>query len=103
MFKMVYSEWLGVFGWGIFFIGLVTAIVLFAVKRKFYPVMYLVSIATYVFTIGFVIDAFDLSRDITLILLAFSTIIFIVLGIYFAKKFEARKSEFMELVPSKRR
>lgn len=100
---MVYSEWLGVFGWGIFFMGLVTAIILFAVKRKFYPVMYLVSIATYIFTIGFVIDAFDLSRDITLILLAFSTIIFIVLGIYFAKKFEARKSKFMELVPSKRR
>ena len=55
---MVYSDWLAPFGWGIFFIGLVLAIILFAIRKKFYPVMYLVSVATYIFTVGFVIDAF---------------------------------------------
>ncbi len=99
---MVYSIWLAPFGWGIFFTGLVVAIILFAIKRKFYPVIYLVSIATYIFTIGFVIDAFDLSKNWTLFLLALSAIIFIILGVYFAKKFEARKSEFRETIPKKR-
>lgn len=100
---MVYSPWLGPFGWGIFFIGLVVAIILFAIKRKFYPVMYLASIATYIFTIGFVIDAFDLSKNITLLLLALSALIFILLGFYFAKKFETKKAEFIESIPSKKR
>src|SRR3989344_6786887 len=94
--------WLAPFGWGIFFIGLVAAIIIFAIKRKFYPIMYLISITTYIFTIGFVIDAFDLSRDVTLLLLALSAVIFILLGFYFARRFEARKSEFMESVPAVR-
>jgi len=100
---MVYSYWLGPLGWGIFFIGLVVAIILFAIKRKFYPVMYLASIATYIFTVGFVIDAFDLSRDVTLLLLALSALIFILLGFYFAYRFERKKSEFVENIPSKKR
>lgn len=99
---MVYSAWLGPFGWGIFFIGLVVAIILFAIKREFSPVMYLVSIATYIFTIGFVIDAFDLSKNWTLLLLALSAVIFIVLGVYFTKKFEAKKSQFAESIQKKR-
>ena len=99
----MYSVWLSLFGWGIFFFGLVAAVVLFAIKRKFYPVMYLISIATYVFTIGFVIDAFKLSRDITLILLAISAVLFIFIGFHFSKKFEKNKSDFMESIPQKRR
>lgn len=101
-YKM-YSVWLSLFGWGIFFFGLVAAIILFAVKRKFYPVMYLISIATYIFTIGFAIDAFNLSRDMILILLAISAGIFIFLGFHFSKKFERNKSDFMENIPQKRR
>lgn len=100
---MVYSEWLAPFGWGIFFIGLVIAIILFAVKRKFYPVMYLASISTYIFTIGFVIDAFDLSKNWVLLLLAFSAVIFIILGTYFANKFEGKKAEFMQTIPSRKK
>lgn len=99
---MAYSSWLGVFGWGIFYIGLVTAIVLYAMKRKFYPVFYLVSISTYVFTIGFAIDAYDLSKNWVLFLLAFSAVYFILLGFFFSKKFEAKKSQFKESIPSRR-
>ncbi len=99
---MVYSLWLSPFGWGIFFIGLVLAIILFAINRKFSPVMYLVSISTYIFTIGFIIDAFDFGKNLILLVLALSAIIFIALGFYFTKKFEKRKSEIMDQIPSKR-
>ena len=83
---MVYSFWLAPYGWGIFFIGLVVAIILFATSRKFYPVMYLISIATYIFTIGFMIDAFNLSKNYVLLLLALSSIVFIGLGLYFSSR-----------------
>jgi Kef-type K+ transport system membrane component KefB len=99
---MVYSAWLGVLGWGTFFIGLVAAIIIYAIKRKFYPIMYLVSIATYFFTVGFVIDAFDLDRDFVMLLLGFSAVLFILLGFYFSKKFSEKKEEFASRIPSKK-
>lgn len=98
-----YSYWLGPFGWGIFFIGLVIAIILFLVKRKFYPVMYLVSVALYVFTFGFVIDAFDMGKNSILLLLAFSSLIFILAGVYFSYKFKSKKVSFEQSIPSRRR
>lgn len=99
---MAYSPWLGAFGWGIFFLGLVFAIILFSIKRKFYPVMHLVSIATYIFTVGFIIDAFDIGKNGVLLLLAFSAVIFIVLGFYFSTKFKKDKESFVSRIPSKR-
>lgn len=100
---MSYSFWLAPFGWGIFSIGLITAIILYAINRKFYPVMYLVSIATHIFTIGFVIDAFKLSKDLVLIILGVSSLIFIVEGFYFSKKLSKNKEEFARSIPSKRK
>lgn len=100
---MVYSAWLAPLGWGIFFVGLILAIILFSTNKKFYPVMYVVSIATYIFTVGFVIDAFDLGKNWILLLLALSSIIFVVIGMNFAKKFENRKSNFEKSIPSRKR
>jgi UDP-N-acetylmuramyl pentapeptide phosphotransferase/UDP-N-acetylglucosamine-1-phosphate transferase len=99
---MAYAMWLAPLGWGIFFIGLIASIVIFSVKRKFYPIMYLISIATYIFTIGFVIDAFDLGKDSTLLILALSAIVFISLGFYFNKKFSKEESEFVSKIPSRK-
>lgn len=99
---MAYSPWLGAFGWGIFFLGLVAAIILFAVKRKFAPVMHLVSIVTYIFTIGFIIDAFEVGKNGVLLLLAMSAVIFIALGFYFSTKFKKEKENFISRIPVKR-
>jgi len=99
---MSYAYWLGPYGWGIFFIGLVIAVIMFAVKRKFYPVMHLVSIATYIFTVGFIIDAFDFGKNGVLLMLAFSAVLFILLGFHFSTKFQKRKDEYLERAPSKR-
>ncbi|MEK6800308.1 MAG: hypothetical protein AABY10_01820 [Nanoarchaeota archaeon] len=99
---MGYSPYLGIFGWGIFFIGVVVAIVLFAIKKKFYPVMYLVSIALYIFTVGFVMDIFDMGKNGVLLMLALSACFFILAGMYFSHKFKNRKEEISKNVSSRR-
>ena len=99
----MYSAWLSPFGLGIFITGLIAAVIIFAIKRKFYPVMYLISIATYIFTVGFVIDAFDLGKNGVLLSLAFSAMVFILLGVYFGNKFNKVKDSFEKEIPSKSR
>ncbi|TAL51520.1 MAG: hypothetical protein EPN86_06500 [Nanoarchaeota archaeon] len=78
--------WYPVLGWGVFWIALVVAIVLYAMKRKWYPMMYLISVALYIFTVGFVIDVFSLNKNAILLLLAISAAIMIFLGYYISKK-----------------
>ena len=79
--------WYPVVGFGAFWIGLVIAIILFAMKRKWYPIMYLISVCLYVFTISFVIDVFDIQKNGILALLALSAVLMIGLGMYLSKKF----------------
>ena len=98
----VYSMWLAPFGWGIFFIGLVVAIILFAIKKRFYPVMYLISIATYIFTVGFVIDAFSFNKNMILVTLAVSSLLFILAGVYIGIKFEKAKDSFLDALPGRK-
>ncbi len=83
---MANGIWYPFLGYAVFWIGLIVAIILYAMKRKWYPLMYLISIALYIFTIAFVIDVFDLSRNWILLLLALSAVIMILLGLYLSKK-----------------
>ena len=78
--------WFNILGDVIFLIGLVVAILLFAMKKKWFMIMYLISICVYIFTIGFVIDVFDLSKDQILLILAFSSGVMITAGIYLSKE-----------------
>ena len=64
--------------------------------------MYLVSIATYIFTVGFVIDAFDFQKNAILLTLAISSVLFILAGVYIAYKFEERKEDFSRNIPQKK-
>ena len=80
--------WYPFLGYGVFWIGLVVSIILYAMKRKWYPIMYLISVSLYIFTVAFVIDVFDLSKNGILLTLAFSTLVMIGLGIYLSKKFQ---------------
>lgn len=77
--------WYPYLGYSVFWLALVVAIILFAVKRKWYPLAFLISVSLYIFTIGFVIDVFDLSKNWILSLLAFSTLIMLGLGFYLSK------------------
>ena len=75
----------GMWGWGIFWISLIVGIILFVKSKKLYPVIYLVSIALYIFTAGFVIDAYSLGKLGILLTLVISAVVFMLLGYYFSK------------------
>lgn len=83
--------WYPILGYGIFWIGLVLAVIMFATMRKFYPILYLASISVYIFTLGFVIDVFDVGKEGILILLAFSTLLMITIGMSLAKSKQKKK------------
>ena len=72
-------------GWGVFTIGFIIAIILFAKHKKLYPVFYLISICLYIFTAGFAIDVFELQEFGILITLVFSAIVFMLLGFYLSR------------------
>lgn len=79
--------WYPYLGYSIFWIGLIVAVILYAVKRKWYPLMYLISICLYIFTIAFMIDIYDLGKNAILGLLALSAVLMIGVGMYLSKKF----------------
>jgi hypothetical protein len=81
---MVFYEALG---WGVFWISFVLAIILFAKYKRIYPVFYLISVALYIFTAGFIIDVFNLGKFGILSVLVISAIVFMVLGYYLSKVF----------------
>src|SRR3989338_700669 len=69
-----------------YFFYVLGIMLLFAMKKKWFMIMYLISICVYIFTIGFVIDVFDLSKDQILLILAFSSGVMIAAGVYLSKE-----------------
>ena len=83
------AYWYPYLGYGVFWIALIVSIILYAIKRKFYPIMMLISISLYIFTVGFVIDVQDIGKNGILLILAFSSFIMLGLGWYWSKKFKS--------------
>lgn len=80
------ATWYPALGFFLVFIGIIISIILFIVKRKWYPVLYTISILIYVFTVGFVIDVFDFTKNGVLLILAFSAALMIYVGSYIGRK-----------------
>ena len=89
---MAYGEWYPFLGWSVFIISLIIGIVMFATHKKIYSIFYLVSIALYVFTAGFFIDVYNLSKGGILGVLVVSAILFMLIGWYFSKIFGSDNS-----------
>jgi hypothetical protein len=79
--------WYPFLGWSVFIVGLIVAIIMFSNMKRLYPVMYVASIALYIFTAGFFMDVYDLSKGGILLVLVISAIIFMLLGWYFSRIF----------------
>ena len=77
--------WYPILGWGVFWIGLIVSIILFSIYRKLYPVIYLISVSLYIFTVGFMIDVFNFQELGILITLVVSAIVFMALGFYLSR------------------
>lgn len=80
---------LGSIFWVTFVLSVIACIIFlivsYAISRKFYPLIYVLSIFTYVNFVAFTIDAFDLSRNWILFMLGISSVILILLGIFFSQ------------------
>lgn len=72
-------------GMGVFWIGLIIAIILFATYKKIYPVFYMASVALYIFTASFMIDVFNLGKLAILSTLIISAVLFMLLGYYLSQ------------------
>ncbi|MEK6974637.1 MAG: hypothetical protein AABW41_05375 [Nanoarchaeota archaeon] len=84
--------WYPFLGYGIFWVSLIVAIILYAIKRKWSPLVYMISVSLYIFTVGFVIDIFELKKNGVLLILFASALIMILLGWYLSKKLDPLKT-----------
>ncbi|MBI2545526.1 MAG: hypothetical protein HYW22_02965 [Candidatus Aenigmarchaeota archaeon] len=82
---MVWHEIIAV---GEFFVGVIIALALYANTRKLFPLMYEISVLFYIFTVAYVIEEFNLSKDMTVIILAVSAVIMILLGFYLSRQIQ---------------
>lgn len=80
-----------VIGWGVFWIALILAIILFSKYRKLSHVFYLCSVSLYIFTAGYMIDIFSFTRFGILTTLIFSAGMFMGLGYYLSQVFGEQK------------
>jgi hypothetical protein len=74
-----------IIGWGVFWISLILAIILFTKYRKLSHVFYLCSVALYIFTAGYMIEIFHFTKFGILATLVLSAILFMTLGWYLSK------------------
>jgi len=72
-------------GWAVFWISLISSIILFAKYKKLSSIFYLISVSLYIFTIGFAIDVFEFGKFGILTTLVVSALIFMLLGYYLSK------------------
>ena len=79
------AYWYPILGWGVFWVSFVVAIILFSIYKKLSVIFYLISVALYIFTAGFMIDVFEFGKFGILATLVISAIIFMVLGFYLSK------------------
>lgn len=81
--------WYPFLGWSVFIVALIIAIIIYARAKKFYPIFYLIAISLYVFTAGFYIDVYDLTKGGILMVLVVSAVVFMFVGWYFSKIFHS--------------
>lgn len=69
----------------VFIIAIVFAAYYFFKYKKVFLVVFIASIATYVFSVFYTWDVFELNKNWILAILAFSTVVMFFLGKYFSK------------------
>lgn len=80
-------------GWGIFWVSFVLSIILFVKYRKLYTIFYLIGLALYIFTAGFLIDVYSFGKFGILITLVISAIFFMLVGYYLSKVLNLESEE----------
>ena len=86
------ADWSIALGVLVFLVAIVFAIYYYFKYKKVFLIFFVASIATYVFSVFYTWDVFELNKNWVLLVLVVSTILMLFLGKYFSK---------MELKPSK--
>lgn len=79
------AEWSIPLGILTFLVAIGFAIYYYLAYKKFFLVVFIASIATYIFSVFYIWDVFELEKNLVLILLAISVGIMFYLGHYFSK------------------
>lgn len=89
---MAQADWSIAVGVFVFIIALVAAIIFYLRYKKISLIVFVASIATYVFSVFYTWDVFDPHRNIILIMLAFSAVLMMALAKYF-KNFKLKPAK----------
>ena len=82
---MASADWSIALGILVFVVALVFAAYFYFKYKKVFLVVYVASIATYIFAVFYTWDVFELSKNLVLVLLVVSTILMLIVGKYFSK------------------
>jgi len=76
----------GAIGVVMFWAVVIVGVILFSAYKKFYNLLYLFSVSLYIFAVIYWIDVFELGKNAILLILLFSSIILIFVGIHLSKR-----------------
>ena len=79
------ADWSIAIGILVFIIAIIFAAYYFLKYRRIFTVVFIASIATYVFAVFYTWDVFELNKNMILAILAVSAVVMIFLGKYFSK------------------
>ena len=82
---MASADWSIAVGFLVFVIAIIIATIYYIKRKKFSDVLYVASIATYIFSVFYTWDVFELNKNWVLAILVVSTLIMFWLGNYFKK------------------
>jgi len=77
------GDWSIVLGVIIFIIGIVFATMYYLRYKKIFMIVYVASVSTYIFSVFYLWDVFELSKNWVMFMLMISTVIMFFLGRYF--------------------
>lgn len=87
------AGWSTVIGIMMLVLAFIASIVLYFVKKKWYFILYLISISFYIFTVLFIIDIYDPSKIVILLLLLMSAFVMIFLGFRLSKSHNEKQEQ----------
>ena len=91
---MVIQEagWSIALGIVIFIIGIIVSMIYYFAYKKLFLISYIASISTYIFSVFYMLDVYNLNKNYVLLILFLSSILMIFLGKYFSK-FKLKKDK----------
>ena len=93
---MATADWSIALGVLTFIIAIIFAVYFYLTYKKLSLVVFIASIATYIFAVFYTWDVFELNKNWVLIILAISTILMLFVGRYFSKVNYTKKKELLK-------